>query len=312
MSMTIDEDLSRLTLDRDSALTIGVFDGVHLGHWHLIRNLISEADRTGRLSAVVTFRNHPTSVLRQGPQLPLLMDLDDRIGALKQLGVDVVVPVAFDTELSQLSAQQFLTKLADRLRMRSLVVGPDFTMGHNRDGTVETLPALSRTLGYSFRVVDPLIDQQHMVKSTAIRKLVAVGDVKAASRMLGRNFAARGVVVKGLERGRTLGFPTANLEMPERLAVPGDGIYATWAQLPSGRYMAATSIGTRPTFDEGVRTIEAFILDFSDEIYGQNLRLEFVQRLRQEEKFDSVEALLAQMGRDVEQTRELLTARGPS
>ena len=312
MIMTIDEDLSRLSLDRDCALTIGVFDGVHLGHRHLISNLIREAARKGRLSTVVTFSNHPKSVLSQAPQMPLLMELDDRIGALKQLGVDIVAPVAFDRELSQLTALQFLTKLADKLRMRSLIVGPDFSMGHDRDGTVETLPSLSRKLGFSFSVVDPLVARQRMVKSTAIRKLVAEGNVKAASRMLGRNFVARGVVVKGLERGRTLGFPTANLEMPERMAVPGDGIYATWAQLSSGRYMAATSIGTRPTFDEGGRTIEAFILDFSDEIYGQTMRLEFVQRIREEEKFDSVEALLSQIRKDVDQTRELLTARGPS
>lgn len=313
--MTIDEDLSHLSLnrewDRDCALTVGVFDGLHLGHQHLIRNLISEAERTNRLSAVVTFRNHPATVLRQGAQIHLLMDLDDRIGALKRLGVDVVVPITFDRELSQLSSEQFLMKLADKLRMRSLIVGPDFSIGHNRDGTVETLPALSRKLGFSFHVVDPLIDAQRMVKSTAIRKLVAAGDMKAASRMLGRDFEARGMVARGLERGRELGFPTANLEVPETLAVPGDGIYATWAQLSSGRYMAATSIGTRPTFNEGVRTIEAFILDFSDEIYGQTLRLEFVQRLRPEEKFDTVEALVSQIGKDVEQTRELLTARGP-
>ena len=309
--MTIDDDLSRLSLDRDSALTIGVFDGVHLGHRRLIGKLIREAASTGRISVVLTFKNHPTTVLRQSAQRPLLMDLDDRIDALKQLGVDIVVPVTFDREMSQLPAQQFLTKLGDRLRMRSLIVGPDFSMGHNRDGTAETFPALSRTLGFSFHVVEPLIDGQHMVKSTAIRKLVAAGDVEAASRMLGRNFAATGVVVKGLERGRKLGFPTDNLEMPGHMAVPGDGIYATWAQLPSGRHMAATSIGTRPTFDEGNRTIEAFILDFSDQIYGQTLRLEFVHRLRPEEKFDTVEALVSQIGKDVEQTRELLVAHGP-
>jgi riboflavin kinase/FMN adenylyltransferase len=311
MSMTIDDDLSRLSLDRDSALTIGVFDGVHLGHRHLIGNLVREAAGTSRLSVVLTFENHPTTVLKHSAQRPLLMDLDDRIGALKQLGVDIVVPVTFDKDLSRLSAEQFLMKMGDRLRMRSLIVGPDFSMGHNRDGTAETLSTLSRTLGFSFHVVDPLIDGQHMVKSTAIRKLVAAGDVGGASRMLGRNFAASGVVVKGLERGRELGFPTANLEMPGRMAVPGDGIYATWAQLPSGRYMAATSIGTRPTFDEGNRTIEAYILDFSDQIYGQILRLEFVKRLRPEEKFDSIEALISQIARDVDQTRELLAAEGP-
>ncbi len=304
--MTIDEDLSRLTLDRDSALTIGVFDGVHLGHVYLLENLLSNANREGRLSVVVTFRDHPATVVRPGSPRPLLMDLDDRIGALEQLGVDLVVPVTFDEKLSRLTAQQFLSKLTDRLRMRSLTVGPDFTMGHDRDGTVETLPALSRAVGFSFHVVDMLMDREHMVKSTAIRRLVAEGDVEAASRMLGRNFAARGVVVKGMARGRELGFPTANLELHDSLAVPGDGVYTTWAHLPSGPYMATTSIGTRPTFDEGGRTIEAFILDFSDDIYGQELRPEFFQRLRSEEKFESVEALVSQIEKDVARTRELL------
>ncbi len=304
--MTIEEDLSRFSLDRDAALTIGVFDGVHLGHEYLIENLLGNASREDRLSVVVTFRNHPATVVRPGSPRPLLMDLDDRIGALEQLGVDFVVPVTFDEKLSRLTARQFLSKLADRLRMRSLTVGPDFTMGHDRDGTVETLPAMSQTVGFSFHVVDMLKERQHTVKSTAIRRLVAEGDVKAASRMLGRNFAARGVVVRGTARGRALGFPTANLELHESLAVPGDGIYATWAHLPSGRYMAATSIGTRPTFDEGKRTIEAFILDFSEDIYGQELHVEFVQRLRPEEKFESVEALVSQIDKDVDLTRKLL------
>lgn len=304
--MTIDEDLSRFTLDRDSSLTIGVFDGVHVGHEYLIGNLLSNAERSNRLSVVVTFRNHPATVVGLVAPSPLLMGLDDRLRALEKLGVDLVVPITFDQKLSQLTAQQFLSKLADRLRMRSLIVGPDFTMGHGRDGNVETLPALSRSLGFSFHVVNMLMDRNYRVKSTAIRRLVADGNVEAASNMLGRNFQARGTVVNGMARGRELGFPTANLEIHKSLAVPGDGIYATWAKLKSGRYMAATSIGTRLTFDESYRTIEAFILDFSDDIYGQDMSLEFVHRLRPEQKFESVEALVSQMGKDVDVTRKLL------
>ncbi|MCH8309129.1 MAG: bifunctional riboflavin kinase/FAD synthetase [Chloroflexi bacterium] len=306
--MKIDEDLSQLSVDRDSVLTIGVFDGVHRGHVHLIRRLTSEAQSAGMLSGVVTFRNHPKTVLRPDFKTNYISDLEERVRLLKGHGVDFVVPVTFDRDLAQLPAEQFLARLSDRLRMKALVVGPDFAMGRNRDGTLETLPLLGRKLGFTFKSVDLLKDSDNPVKSTVIRKLIAEGNVESVSRMLGRNFSAIGTVVDGLKRGQTLGFPTANLEVPNGYASPGDGIYATWAYLESGRYMAATSIGTRPTFQEGGRTIEAFLLDFSDDIYGQTLRLEFVKRLRGEEKFDSVDALLQQINKDVQQTRELLTA----
>ncbi|MCH7800730.1 MAG: bifunctional riboflavin kinase/FAD synthetase [Chloroflexi bacterium] len=306
--MKIDEDLSQLSVDRDSVLTIGVFDGVHRGHVHLIRRLTSEAQSAGMLSGVVTFRNHPKTVLRPDFKTNYISDLEERVRLLKGHGVDFVVPVTFDRDLAQLPAEQFLARLSDRLRMKALVVGPDFAMGRNRDGTLETLPLLGRKLGFTFKSVDLLKDSDNPVKSTVIRNLIAEGNVESVSRMLGRNFSATGTVVDGLKRGRTLGFPTANLEVPNGYASPGDGIYATWAYLESGRYMAATSIGTRPTFQEGGRTIEAFLLDFSDDIYGQTLRLEFVKRLRGEEKFDSVDALLQQINKDVQQTRELLTA----
>lgn len=306
--MKIDQDLSQLSVDRDSALTIGVFDGVHRGHVHLIRRLISEAQSAGMLSGVVTFRNHPKTVLRPDFKTNYISDLEERVRLLKGHGVDFVVPVTFDLDLAQLPSEQFLVKLTDRLRMKALVVGPDFAMGQNRDGTLETLPLLSRKLGFTFKSVDLLLDSDNPVKSTVIRNLIAEGNVESVSRMLGRNFSTTSTVVDGLKRGRTLGFPTANLEIPNGYAAPGDGIYATWAYLESGRYMAATSIGTRPTFQEGGRTIEAFLLDFSDDIYGQTLRLEFVKRLRGEEKYDNVDALLRQINKDVQLTREFLTA----
>jgi riboflavin kinase/FMN adenylyltransferase len=306
--MKIDDDLSQLLVDRDSALTIGVFDGVHRGHVHLIRHLISEAKSAGRLSGVVTFKNHPRSVVRPDFKPNYISTLEERVRLLKENGIDFVVPLTFDHDLAHLPAEQFLARLSERLRMKALVVGPDFGMGQNRDGTLDTLPILGRKLGFSFKSVDLLTDSDSPVKSTVIRNLIAEGDVGMVSRMLARNFSVTGTVVDGFKRGRTLGFPTANVEILDGFASPGDGIYATWAFLESGRYMAATSIGTRPTFKEGGRTIEAFLLDFSEDIYGQILRLEFVKRLRGEEKFDSVDALLSQINKDVQQTREYLTA----
>lgn len=306
--MKLDADLSQFSPDNDSALSIGVFDGVHRGHAHLIRRLMAEARQDDLLAGVVTFKNHPLTVLRTDFQPRYISDLDERVRLLKGIGLDFVVPVTFDHGLAGLTSEQFLGKLRDGLRMKKLVVGPDFAMGRNRDGTAETLPVIGQELGFEVKTADLMVEGDEPVKSTVIRDLTAAGSVESVSRMLGRNFAATGTVVHGLKRGHTLGFPTANLEIPPGYVAPGDGIYATWAHLASGRYMAATSIGTRPTFKEGGRTIEAFILDFDHDIYGQTLRLEFVKRLRGEEKFDTVDALLEQMNLDVKQTRDLLSA----
>ena len=286
--MSLDRHLSQLSLDRDSAVTIGVFDGVHRGHRHLVGQLVEEARSSGYLACVVTFKNLPVTVLRPETQVQFLTDLDERGRLLEQLGVDVVVPIEFDQPLAQLSAGDFLQILYDRLRMRKLVVGPDFAMGRNRGGTVETLPAIAKEIGFGFKVVELMTDTAGAVKSTAIRKQIASGDVLRASRLLGRNFTVRGVVTRGQERGHELGFPTANLDVPSGFIVPGDGIYATRVHLGSGTYMAATSIGVRPTFDDGTdRTVEAYLLDFAGDIYGEPLRLEFVARLRGEEKFET-------------------------
>ncbi len=306
--MSLDEALSHLTVDRDSAITIGVFDGVHRGHRHLIRRLVEHALSSGSRACVVTFENHPITVLKPETRVDFLIDIDERTRLMRQLGVDIVVPIKFDRQIAQLSSHDFLQVLYEKLRMRHLVVGPDFAMGHNRDGSLETLPGIARHIGFSFNVVDLMTDPAGRVKSTTIRRQIADGDVSSAARLLGRNFAVRGVVVRGQERGRELGFPTANVEVAPGLVIPGNGIYATRARLDSGTYMAATSIGVRPTFDDGPeRTIEAYLLNFSDDIYGQTVCLEFVQRLRGEEKFDTVEALLDQMNRDVVQTKDVLT-----
>ena len=301
--MSLDEALSHLTVDRDSAITIGVFDGVHRGHRHLISRLVEHAQSSDSRACVVTFKNHPITVLKPETRVRYLIELDERTRLLKQLGVDMVVPIKFDRRLAQLSSHDFLRVLYEKLRMRHLVVGPDFAMGHNRDGSLETLPGIARDIGFSFNVVDLMTDPTGRVKSTTIRRQIADGDVSSAARLLGRNFAIRGVVVRGQERGRELGFPTANLQVAPDLVIPGNGIYAARAHLDSGTYMAATSIGVRPTFDDGPdRTIEAYLLDFSGDIYGQTVCLEFVRRLRGEEKFDTVAALLDQMNRDVMQT----------
>ena len=310
--MKIDEELAQSSLDRDSVLTIGVFDGVHRGHAHLIGQLIREAAATERAAGVVTFRAHPAELLRPDFHPQYLAGLDDRIRLIEGLGVDFVVPVTFDLELAKLSSTEFVARLQDHLRMRGLVVGPDFAMGRRREGNVTTLAEMGKQMGFTLTVVDLLEEGSEAVRSTSIRQALAQGDVAHVSGLLGRHFAVAGVVVKGAGRGITLGFPTANLQVPPGMAVPGDGIYATWARVGELSYMAATSIGTRPTFDETERTMEAFILDFDSDLYRKDIRLEFVERLRDEERYDSVEALREQIGRDVDQTRAALTAAQPA
>ena len=309
--MSLEEELKRASPGRGSAITIGVFDGVHRGHLHLLDRLAREARAGGLAAGVVTFKNHPLTVLRPAVRVEMLTDLDERVRLLAGAGVDFVAPVSFDRDLARLSAGEFLAALRGALDVRKLVVGPDFAMGRNRDGNAETLPALARDMGLEFVAASLMTDPAGAVKSTAIRRLIANGRVSDAARLLGRDFSVRGAVVRGQRRGRELGFPTANLDIPPGFVIPADGIYATWARVEGGETrMAATSIGTRPTFDDGDnRTIEAFLLDFSDDIYGRNVRLRFAERLRGEEKFNSVDALLRRMKEDVRQTRALLAER---
>ncbi|MBI2855609.1 MAG: bifunctional riboflavin kinase/FAD synthetase [Chloroflexi bacterium] len=309
--MSIHQELPPQSPKRDTVLTIGVFDGVHLGHQHLLKHLKDTASREGLLSGVLTFVNHPRTVLHPGSCVSYITSVEDRLALLKEQGVDMVIPLTFDLELSRLRAREFVALLRDRLRMAGLVMGFNFALGYRREGDPETLKALGKEMGFSVAVVDAVSMNGDRVSSTAIRDEVSAGDVAKASRSLGRPFALQGSVVRGKTRGRTLGFPTANLEIAGHRLIPGNGIYATWAYIGRDRYMAATSIGVRPTFGEGERTVEVFILDYQGELYGTELRVEFAQRLRDEMRFETPEALVTQMHRDVEQTREVLKRATP-
>lgn len=310
--MGIDDELAQASDKRDSrrgsAIAIGVFDGVHRGHQRLIAKVKQEASDKGCAAGVVTFRNHPNSVFNPDFKPQYITALDERIRLIEGLGVDFVVPVTFDKAVAGIRARDFAGLLTRWLGMRALVAGPDFAMGYKREGDVNALAAIGADLGFSVSVVDLLSEGDAAVRSTNIRRALAAGDVSGVAKQLGRNYAVSGVVVSGEKRGRTLGFPTANLEVGADMAIPANGIYATWALVDGERHMAATSIGTRPTFDGKGRTIEAFLLGFDNILYNKELRLEFVSRLRDELKFDSVEALLKQMELDVEETRAILQA----
>jgi riboflavin kinase/FMN adenylyltransferase len=308
--MSVKEELSRFSPKKDTLLTIGVFDGVHLGHKHLISRLKGLARKQGFASGVITFPQHPQEVLSPQTRLPWLTGLEPRIALLKNEGVDFVVPLSFTRQLANLSPERFLGLLKEHLRMRGLVVGPDFALGKNREGDTSALRRLGREMGFSITVVPPLSIDGGVVSSTAIRQALAKGDMKEVEKLLGRPFRLEGRVVGGDKRGRKLGFPTANLETAPGLALPTGGVYACRAYLNGKAYSAMTNIGSHPTFGGGKQLIEAYLLDYKGDLYGRELALDFIGRLRDEKKFDTAEQLEEQIAEDVRRGRAILEARG--
>jgi riboflavin kinase/FMN adenylyltransferase len=304
--MPVHQELPSHPPQGNTVLTVGVFDGVHIGHQHLLDNLKNVASQEGILSGVLTFVNHPRTVITPGACVQYITSVEDKLTLLKNTGVDIMLPLTFDLEMSRLRVHEFVDLLQNRLNMTGLVMGHNFVMGHNREGTPETLAAIGLEKGFSTTVVDPVSKDDERVSSTAIREAIAAGEVRKASAFLGRPFTIQGKVIKGNARGRTLGFPTANLGIHKDRIIPGDGIYATWTYVDGKRYMSATNVGISPTFDDNEHLIEAFILDYNGDLYDSEITVEFVQRLRDELRFETTEALVAQIQQDVEQTRQLL------
>ena len=300
-----------------SAVTIGAYDGVHLGHRALLAELRARADADGLATVVVTFDRHPASVVRPESAPLLLCDLDQKLELLASAGVDRTVVVHFDEERANESAGEFVVRdLVGGLDARLVVVGEDFHFGHGRKGNVALLAEMGAVHGFDVDGVtlasadDVAGELAPPVSSTRVRSLVSAGDVEGAAGLLGRPHQVRGPVVTGDRRGGAeLGFPTANVSVPTEICVPAPGIYAGWYERPDGvTHKTAVSVGRRPTFygQDGHLLVEAHLLDFSGDLYGETARLSFVHRLRDEVAFDSVDALVAQMGRDVDRARSLL------
>jgi len=308
--MQVEEELAKLSAERDMLLTIGVFDGVHLGHRHLISRLTELARKQGLVSGVVTFAQHPQEVLSPQTRLPFLTNLAQRTKLLKEAGVEVIITLSFTPELARLSPRQFLEKLKKYLRMRGLVVGPDFALGQNREGDVDNLSRLGEEMGFSVTVVPPLIIDGEVVSSTAIRKALASGDMKRAQSLIGRPFRLQGRVTSGAKRGAELGFPTANLEASPQQAIPAEGVYASRVHIDNQAHPAMTNIGQRPTFGESQRVVEVYLLDYHGDLYKQELTVDIIERLRGEIKFDSPEELKQQIAKDVKQGTAILKTRG--
>ncbi len=296
-----------------TAVTIGAYDGVHHGHRALLARLMAEAAERGLRSAVVTFDQHPARVVRPESAPALLTDLDQKLELLSDLGVDLTLVLPFDRERANETAEDFVAEvLVATLGARLVVVGEDFHFGHGRKGNVTMLRELGAQAGFEVDGVTLSAADGEAVSSTRIRQLVAAGEVAAGSLLLGRPHQVRGEVVRGDGRGAAeLGIPTANVAVPSEIAVPGLGIYAGRYARPDGSvHPAAISVGQRPTFYEHAEpVVEAHLLGFSGDLYGEPARLSFVERLREERRFDSAEDLVAQMHRDIEAAGDLLGAR---
>ncbi len=302
------EELAAPPPDRSTAVAIGVFDGVHLGHQALFRRTIEEARRRGLDSAVVTFRNHPLTVLSPTFQPRYLMDLETRLQAIASFGIDHTVAINFTREVSRLRAREFVEQLSIRLNMKALVCGQDFALGKNREGDVPTLTGLGGDYGYEVICQDVIRNGELTVSSTAIRNALSEGNVELAMGLMGRPFRVSGPVVVGDKRGRLLGFPTANVEVPRDRALLADGIYATRAIVQNRPLDSITYVGSRPTFDGEKRATEVYIFDFDQDIYGQHVGVDFLAQVRGDMRFSGAQELIDQMNLDVAMARKALSA----
>jgi riboflavin kinase/FMN adenylyltransferase len=310
--MQVEAELAKFSPKRGTLLTIGVFDGVHLGHRHLMAKLTELAKEQNLASGVITFSQNPKEVLSPQSQPPFLTDIERRIELIKDEGVNEVIPLTFTPELANLAPQEFLELLKKQLRMKGLVVGPDFALGKNRQGNTDVLRKLGEEMGLSLTVVPPLTIEGEVVSSTAIRKALAEGDTKRVQKLMGRHFSLHGEVVRGDKRGAELGFPTANLDTDREQALPTDGVYTSRAFIDSQAYPAMTNIGTSPTFGGNKRLVEVYLLDYRGDLYGQELTVEIIERLRDEKKFDTPEELKKQIAEDVKRGKSTLKIRGGS
>ncbi len=294
-------------------VTIGVFDGVHRGHQQTIGHAVERAKELNLPSVVLTFDPHPSEVVRPGTHPAVLTPPLRKAELVEDLGVDVLCVQPFTLDFSRLSADQFVHDLlVEHLHTALVVVGENFRFGHRAAGDVTLLEKLGRTFGFQVEPA-PLVTSDGVIfSSTYVRSCVDAGDVETAKQVLGRPHRIEGVVVRGDQRGRQLGFPTANLMTARYTAIPGDGVYAAWLIRGSQKLPAAVSIGTNPTFSGTERRVEAYVLDFDEDLYGERLALEFAAHLRPTLKFDGIDALVNAITDDVAQTRAVLGVGDPA
>lgn len=289
-----------------TALTIGVLDGVHRGHQYLLGQLAAEARKRSLSPGVVTLHPHPITVLRPEIQASYLTSLEDRVTLMGEAGAEWVVPLMFTSDVAETTAEELALAFQETLDMRLLVLGPDAAFGRGAPAdTIERMRTLGSEAGFEVLQVEPLMHDHERYSSTAVRAALATGDMERVSGLLGRPYRLAGPIVHGFERGRTIGFPTANISVAADRALPALGVYATRVHIGERAFVGATNIGRRPTFDAGHISIETYILDFDEDIYGERLTIEVQHRIRGEVQFSGVEELTAQIAQDVAAVREI-------
>jgi len=294
-------------IQNSTSATIGNFDGVHIGHKKILSAVKQEAKQQGLSSCVITFHPHPQKVL-QNIDIPLLVPIRERLKLLEDQGIDVVACYTFTKEIAKISAQDFVTDiLVGKLNLKHLIVGPDFSFGRKREGNLSLLNKMGAEYGFDTEVVETALYEGEIVSSTSIRNLVREGNLLKARNFLGYNFYIEGQVKEGERRGRQIGFPTANLDTDWDI-LPKVGVYATLANVDGTKHQSITNIGYRPTFGHNGLLIETHIFDFDEDIYKKRIKVEFVDRVRDEQKFNGPEALVEQIKRDVERVKEILSS----
>lgn len=303
--MRVIHDLHQANPSRSASLTVGAFDGVHRGHQHLVNRMVAAARRAGQTATALTFEPHPNVALGRRPPERLTSPVE-QVELLEGFGLDLLVILPFTQETAHTRAADFIQLLMEHLGLAALWTGPDFALGYQREGDVPFLQRLGVERGFAVHTVEPVLWEGAVVSSSRIRALLAVGDVAEAASCLGRPYRLEGTVVYGAGRGRSIGVPTANLAIPPDRAIPANGVYGCHAHVGGSTHQAVISIGTRPTFDHGARTVEAHLLDFDRDLYGETLVLDFIARLRDERRFESAEALVAQIQQDIARARRIL------
>ena len=293
---------------QNAVLTLGVFDGMHLGHQALIKRTLEKSTETNAARVLVTYHPHPDLVLgkRREEHGTELFTYEEKLGLLQSFHLDAAVFLEFTKELAQMSAESYLRDiLIERLRASSIVIGYDQCFGRDRQGDFTFLQGLQQKYGYTVDRIDPVLYEGEVVSSSRVRRVIRTGDVMLGRALLGRPFYITGTVVRGFQRGRTIGFPTVNVDLPPTKVLPSNGVYRGWCERGGQFYRAMINIGYNPTFHNQLLSVEAHLLDFDEEIYGESIRVHFADRLRFEQKFDGVDALKGQLNKDRDATREL-------
>lgn len=301
-------NLADLNLLKPSALTIGVFDGVHRGHSYLIEQFVEKAHESGLLAVVLTFFPHPDVVVRGIEGRYYLTTVERRAELLLNLGVDYVITHPFNEQTRHTPAQEFVQQFVNSMRVRELWIGKDFALGYEREGDVTFLREQGAQHGFDVHAIDLLNAKQQgpVISSSKIRQSLQEGDIQQANEWLGYPYTVEGEVVHGEKRGRSIGFPTANIDVWELQLIPANGVYAGWATVKGERHKAVTNIGYRPTFNGADITVESHLLDFNSDIYGCDFKLTFEHRLRGEKRFSGIDELKQQIADDCLKARELL------